>query len=270
MGDFEYAAARVVARLTGEQVTLQDDGSRDGMVDIRVDYADRPSGYVEVWTEIEPGYAATHSRLMGPSRQLPHELLMTALRRDWFVTVSGASDLRRLEAEIEDLVGSLETSGLTFETVADLRVLNTHPDPNVNRLVALGVVMLSSRPATMPDHGAVRLSPPGIEGPVHIRWEPVLDWIANTLVSPQLNDVRSKLARTGADERHAFLGISFSSPGDVYFALSMEEHSLPREPPKLPDEITHLWLMQAPPLGRCLAWFPDRGWLDVMWHWATD
>ncbi len=228
MGDFEYAAARVVARLTGEQVTLQDDGSRDGMVDIRVDYADRPSGYVEVWTEIEPGYAATHSRLMGPSRQLPHELLMTALRRDWFVTVSGASDLRRLEAEIEDLVGSLETSGLTFETVADLRVLNTHPDPNVNRLVALGVVMLSSRPATMPDHGAVRLSPPGIEGPVHIR------------------------------------------SGDVYFALSMEEHSLPREPPKLPDEITHLWLMQAPPLGRCLAWFPDRGWLDVMWHWATD
>ena len=58
-GDFECSAARVVARLTGERVVLQDDGSRAGMADIRIEYADRSPGYVEVWTDIEPGYAAT-------------------------------------------------------------------------------------------------------------------------------------------------------------------------------------------------------------------
>ena len=48
VGDFEVAAGRVVARLTGEPVYLQDDGSRDAMVDIRIDYRDRAAGYVEV------------------------------------------------------------------------------------------------------------------------------------------------------------------------------------------------------------------------------
>ena len=36
-GDFEAQAGRVVARLTGERVLLQDDGSEDTMVDLRID-----------------------------------------------------------------------------------------------------------------------------------------------------------------------------------------------------------------------------------------
>lgn len=36
LGDFESAAARVVARFTAERVILQDDGSQNGMADIRL------------------------------------------------------------------------------------------------------------------------------------------------------------------------------------------------------------------------------------------
>jgi len=41
-------AARVVARLTGETVTLQDDNSVDGMPDLRIDYGDGRVAYGEV------------------------------------------------------------------------------------------------------------------------------------------------------------------------------------------------------------------------------
>jgi hypothetical protein len=120
LGDFECLAARVVARLTGERVILEDDGSRDGMNDIRIEYADRRPGYVEVWTDIERGYAKTYSRLMSRGSQLPQELSVAALRREWFVTVSGRSDLRRLEAEIQSLA-PLEASGETFQGWRDTR-----------------------------------------------------------------------------------------------------------------------------------------------------
>lgn len=65
------------------------------------------------------------------------------------------------------------------------------------------------------------------------------------------------------------LGVSYSSPGEVFFALAIDERTLPSEAPALPAEITHLWLMN-PSGDRCIAWFPDRGWFDVARNWATD
>lgn len=267
--DFEYSAARVIARLTGERVILQDDGSQDRMADIRIEYADGRRGYAEVWTDIQPGYAATYSRLMGRERRLPRPFLIASLRRDWFVTVSGRSNLRDLEGELEALLGGLEARGETFQWVTEHETLNSFPDADVTRLVALGVVRLSSRPAESTQHGVVRMYPAGVVGPSVVQWEPVSEWIAQTLSLPRLADVQTKLASTEADERHAFLGVTFTSPGDVFFALSIDEQTLPSEPPELPRDITHLWLMNATSPGRCIAWFPDRGWLDVRRHWVT-
>lgn len=194
---------------------------------------------------------------------------MATVRRDWFVTVAGTSDLRILEGELEGLLADLEAHGVTFESVADRRALTHQQDENVRRLLELGVVTLSCGLPSSGD-GSVRLYPERVEGPAAVAWAPVVNWIGETLASVRLLDVRTKLMKTGAPERHVFLGITFTSPGEVYFALSLQEPTLPDEPPKLSDEITHVWLMNAPPLGRCLAWFPDRGWLDVRQHWVTD
>lgn len=268
IGDFEHSAARVVARLTGVPVIVQDDGSRAGMADLRVEYPDRPAGYVEVWTDMEEGYASTYSELWKPGRQLPREVPIDRSHRDWFVTISGAAQLRILERELVAHITALEAIDTTFETVAERDALGRHPSPVVSRLVELGVVRLASRPASA-EYGLTRLYLSGISGPALVDWRPVLDWISQTLTSTRLADVRAKLARTAALERHAFIGVTFTSPGEVYFSLSRDECTLPPEPPHLPAEITHLWLMQAPSLGRCLAWIPDRGWLDVSKHWTT-
>ena len=58
VGDFEGMAARVVARLTGERVVIQDDGSKPAMPDIRVDYDDKPAAYVEAVVDADPGVGA--------------------------------------------------------------------------------------------------------------------------------------------------------------------------------------------------------------------
>lgn len=43
----------MLARLTGERVVLQDDGSEDAMIDMRIVYADGRVGIVEAWTDTD-------------------------------------------------------------------------------------------------------------------------------------------------------------------------------------------------------------------------
>lgn len=265
-GDFERTAARVVARLTGEPVFLQDDGSEDRMPDIRIEHLGRGPDYVEVWTDTDPDYAAMEARLLKPKKELPLELAAPGLSRVWWVVVSGATKIDQLEAEVEEVLSRLERGGVTFERVAEL---TSSDDPGAKRLLHLGVIRISSRPCTPDELGTIRVSPAGISGSPTISWETVFAWLSQTLFSARLKDVRSKLAATGSTERHLFLGSTFTSPSDVFFALDDYRRGLPHEPPKLPQEITHLWLMRASCPGRCIAWFPERGWFDVSRHWAT-
>lgn len=270
VGDFEYMAARVMARLTGEVVILQDDGSQDAMADIRIEYAHRPVAYAEVWADVDSGYAGMVSRLSQRGQKLPAEFRIPGVHRDWFVTVSGKCHVGRLEGELPGLLSALESRGLSFELVSTEETLRLDRDPGVRRLVGLGVVGLASRTAPPRQDPSVRLYPSGITGPASVTWDPLKGWLKDTLASSRLADVRRKIARTGASERHVFLGLTFSSPGDVYFALDISQNGLPDRPPWLPSEITHVWIMAAEMPGRCLAWSPDQGWFDPVWHWKTD
>lgn len=266
VGDVEYTAGRVIARLTGQSVILQDDGSQEMMPDIRIEYAGRPPGFVEVVTDIDSNYAQSWSVLMKWQGQLPFVKPGSTLRRAWQVTLSGATHPANVDAEIEELLAGLERAGEVFERVAPLHVLQSNPHPSMRRLLELGVVMLGSGPS---DPGEIRLIPAGIHGSAIHTWEPVLGWLEQTLASPRLADVRTKLAKTNADERHVFIGVSYTSPSDVFFGLTMDNRTLPAVAPRLPPEITHLWMGHVPSIDRCIAWFPDRGWLDPMLHWRT-
>lgn len=269
VGDLELKAGRVVARLTGQRVYLQDDGSSNGMVDMRIEYPDRAPAYVEVTTDIEDGYAAMWSELMR-GRQIPQVVPMGGLDRQWSVTLSGANhpQRRKFESELRGLLTNLEANGLTFQRAASVEGLKACTDSSVKRLLELGVVQLSSAPVAA-GQGVAHLYPGGITGPRDPSWQAFLDWISKALASPKLEDVRQKLMKTGAVERHLFLGTTFTSPGEVYFALTFSEQGLPPVAPVLPPEITHLWLWNVSGGDRCLVWFPERGWLDVARNWAT-
>ncbi len=236
------------------------------MPDIRIEYRDRAPAYAEVWTDVDRRYAAMYSRLMKPENQLPLELTEPTLSRVWWVTLSGATNVDRLQSEIGEILTQLERVGVTFERVAELE---SNDDPHVTQLLHHGVIRVSSRACREGEPGTIRFLPGGISGPAAVAWAHVIDWLDRTLSSARLDDVRSKLAATGAAERHLFLGTTYSSPSDVFFALDEYNQSLPDEPPDLPHEITHLWLMRAFSVGRCIAWFPDRGWFDPSEHRAT-
>jgi hypothetical protein len=240
------------------------------MADIRIEYPDRSPGYAEVWTDIDEGYAGMYSNLKKVQGQLPLELDESTLKRVWFLTISGSGEVRRLSAEAPELLGELERADVVFGDVGGISALKSHVHPAATRLLGLGVVRLSSRPCEADESGLVRLYPSGISGSPLISWDAVVNWLSSTLSSIRLEDVRSKLAETRAEERHAFLGATFTSPSDVFFALEDYEESLPARDPDLPPEITHVWLMRAFVPGGCIAWFPDRGWFNPKYHWATD
>lgn len=54
LGDFEHAAARVIARYLGQRVDLIDDGRRNRQVDIRIHYANGNVGVAEVVIDVDP------------------------------------------------------------------------------------------------------------------------------------------------------------------------------------------------------------------------
>ncbi len=264
------SAARVVARLTGEVVVLQDDNRTPGLPDIRIEYVGRPVAYVEVATDIDERYA----KMWAMTARGEQDRYEPRLSRAWQVSLSGVSDRqrRRRERELVSLLESMEHVDEVYERVTDLRLLPTGNSSTVTTLLRLGVVQIGSRRLRDDEtEGHVRYIPIGTSGPLEPDWPTFLAWLGSFLSSPSREDVRGKLYKTGAEERHVFIGASYSSPGEVFFALTTDHVGvLPSEPPILPSEITHVWVWNAQSLDRCLVWFPDRGWLDAQLNWATD
>ena len=97
VGDFEGMAARVVARLTGERVVIQDDGSRPAMPDIRIDYAAKPSAYVEAVVDIDTSYAAMDAAIFKGVQTLPSN-------RIWWVHLSGRSNVNEVRRRLPTLL----------------------------------------------------------------------------------------------------------------------------------------------------------------------
>lgn len=274
VGDVEYKAARVIARLTGERVYLYDDNSQDGMPDIRIEHHDGRVSYAEVVVDIEHRYAETTSRLRVMGNGLPREIRVPELDRLWFLGLTGRAKLATLDAQLLTVLHQLEQSGEPVQIVGG-HYLATSDNPDLRRLHALGVADVSSRPAPAAtdaegDSGRVLMFAAGTSGPAMLDWPAFIDWINDLLLTKTIESKRKKLARTGAPERHLFLGTSYTSSWAGLHPLSLEYIAVPDIPPSLPEEITHLWLMNVQTPGRCLVWYPGLGWRDTRKHWKTE
>lgn len=273
LGDVEQMAARVVARLTGEEVTLQDDNSVEGMPDIRIDYKDGRIGYVEVTTDIDQGYAEMTSTLRAKGGGLPRVLATPELHRVWFLVLSRPVRYDRLDRELPVLLDHLEKAGVTPHVFNGLQDLAESGNAGLRQLSGFGVADITSRPRAVTngelEPGRVLMYPAGASGPAMVEESAFVDWINDLLVSEPLESKRSKLARTLASERHLFVGISYTTRWAGFLPLAADQTIAPRTAPSLPDEITHLWLLNFQTPGRCLVWYPELGWRDAQRHWAT-
>jgi hypothetical protein len=285
-GDFEFPAARVIARLTGARVLLQDDNSKDAIPDIRLEYDSGTIGVGEVTVDIDGQYAAMTSGLMkDPNRsgqRIPRPVLVPDSGRTWFVGVSGAFRLQCVDGELPELLVGLEKIGQVFEQYVDFDQFVAAGDDRTGKLVDLGVVRICSRVQTAEDReqyggGVALLHPEGASGYVEDAIEDFGSDLNALLRGPKMKSKVDKLNRANADERHLFLGTSYSSPWSIHYMLSSYAQVIPDQAPELPAGVTHLWLMDAQWPGVCLLWssfdqwlqLPGRTWLDTRYHWAT-
>lgn len=262
-GDFEALAARVVARLTGERVVIQDDNSVQGMADLRIEYADRPTAYVEIVSDVDPAYAQLNQLVFREQ-----EMAAPSLGRIWYVTVAKSAMLKLLRPRLAGLLRRLEDAAIFLEIVQPDGSLARSSVEELSQLHHLGVARLCSRAPQPDEEPKILLYPQGIGGPAEQDWQALHTWLADFLSAPGRADVRRKLAATGAAERHAFVGLPLGKEWPAFHSLHEQYGGLPDQPPALPPEVTHVWVW-AQPIGRCVAWFPDRGWFDPRRHWAT-
>lgn len=204
-------------------------------------------------TDVHRQYAQTASMVRGQRHvQAP------GLGRVWFLTLSSNAKITQLERDLPALLAELQRHEAVFETVETSP--QHHVLPQVRGLANRGIVHLASRPIRVDDEatGKIILLVEGVGGPAELDWVSFDDWIFAFLAGPATADVRRKLAATGSAERHAFVGASFTSRWPAIYALSREVADLPPAPPRLPVEVTHVWLWWHP-IGRCLAWFLIHG-----------
>jgi hypothetical protein len=262
-GDFEKGAARVVARYTGERVLLVDDGSSDSMPDVRIEYGDGRLGLVEVVLDMDPAWAATYTGV----RKREFNIDSDGLTRFWFVWLKPHSNLRSLDQKLVPVLARLEADTWPLNErveVADASSASPGVRHDMDLLDSLGVHAASCRIDATP---GIQLVPSGMGG-AREEWAAFHDELDRILHSDELSDVRRKLASTQVAERHVFLGVTFSSSWSMNYWLSDGKVELPPSTPRVPVELTHIWVWGTP-LGRVLGWFPDRGWFDPSAKWAT-
>jgi hypothetical protein len=264
-GDFEYRAARVVARATGERVVLQDDNLRPRTPDLRIEYADGRRGVVEIVT-VTDGQRAAESAAFADGGL---DLQIDALRWQSWVTAPASVDRRRLQGSLAKVLAQMEAANERPSMLTPIDPATA--GPGALKLLSLGVTAVAANNAPGERRGHVHWQPEGIGGELDLDLASVERWLRDFLRGPLAAKKFVKLlAVSDVSERHLFVGISWSVPWAVIRLLDLDVAALPPRPPSLPAGISHLWMWGCELPDRALAWWPDRGWFDVARRWATE
>jgi len=237
MAGEEEWARRIVAKELRRSVELHDDGSRDGMYDLRIGPVDAPELAVECVGAVDSTRTETWN--IGPARGP----LERALRGDWFITVTRNARIKAMEQRIGPLLRELEDQGVS--DVAVDRGLRWRDSAVLEELESLGVTYASC--FRLPGEGKVHRTIEGTGGGVvDYQGTAVPGWVGQFLRDPAQEDVLRKLQRSGAAERHAFIFVVLGgAPWSVeyYFNFMEELDQLPDEAPNLPQPVTGVWIV---------------------------
>ncbi len=252
----EQWVAAIVSRAIDRPVKLHDDNSEPSMYDLHIgDF--RPGGAaLEVTAVADPALSALWNTL----HKTDGRWVFEGLAGGWTVEVPPTASTRKLRSELRDLLADLERRGIK-EVDSD----DAPWRPEVAKLHDLKISHLSQYDTDcpgsvyfMPDQGPERSG-----GAMAADAEDLLDWIEQLLASDAFMDNRQKLAKAATQDRHLFVLFPAlaTAPFSVHSALLGRNVALPSRAPRLPEEVTHLWL--ASTLG-----FPGDGirWDGSAWH----
>ena len=230
----EVLAQLSIGAALREAVQHHDDGSDDGMYDLRVGPADAPAAAIEVIGAVDAAHTRTWSA--GPGRGP----LATYGVANWLMFLADGTVSERVRRLAPRLLRDLEGAGWHRLPSVDLLQRDNFA-VEADALRAMGCVALYCYETE--GEGLLRLAQRGVVGSVDHRGESVPGWIADFLRAPERADVLAKLARAPAVERHVFVPVSFKgAPISVFTYLDTDQNALPDTAPDLPLPIDQVWI----------------------------
>lgn len=232
----EELAKRILQKELRRTVTINDNGSEDGMYDLRIGPPDAPEVAIECVGAVDPIFTETWN--VGPARG-PLELSISG---DWTIEIAVNARVNIIRQRVERLLRELEARGI-YNVYVDYR-LKRHDLALFNELELLRIThAYCYRPQGT---GKVHLGMPGIGGAVDNKGGALPGWVGEFLRDHACKDVLSKLQRSGATDRYAFLLVNFAgAPWAVESYLTGELDQFPSEAPDLPPSVTQVWVVSG-------------------------
>ncbi len=252
----EERARAMIERALGVPVKQHDDGSKRGMYDLDVLYPDRPPAAVEITAAMD-AESVELWKLMNESGE---RWQVEGLAGGWEVSVLPSARKKQLYRGLPDLLLELERSG-----IRELRVEQRSGQCIEEVARKLGVLDAVQCSTSYP--GSIYILVEDLdeqEGSIVPETGNALAmWLGEFLSGPEREDVRKKLAQSGAVERHAFVFVpDFSiAPSTVELLLNLDGTPLPAKGPQLPAEITDVWAASTLSSSSGFRWSPSGGWL---------
>ena len=163
-------------------------------------------------------------------------------------------DARHLRRDLPRFLQTLEYEGI--------HAFSANASPS--RGIAAPAGVLSARQSDTDFPGSVyiflKLPPDQVSGFAAATGDELATWLSEFLAHDRRADVRRKLARSGADERHAFVVVS-GLPGvrfGVTDLLLRNDAPLPTIAPDLPVEVTDVWAASTWASGVGFRWSSRR------------
>ena len=255
-GEELWVAGCVQAALHGVTVGQHDDNTTPNAHDLDLSVGgSRTFGAMEVT-------AAANAKLVECFRHLDRRggrWIFPGLADGWSIHVRPDARVDLLYRELPLLLQALEQIGATNIPRQAAR------SPLTVRADELGVVSAYQGGTSVP--GSVYVMPE-IPPDRRVGWvaptgNSLSEWVAEWIIEPSRSDDIEKLRRSAARERHLFVivpGISSTAPFSVTDLLRRADAPLPTVSPKLPSEVTHVWVMSGWSGGQGFRWSLDDGW----------
>lgn len=224
------------------------------MHDLEIIYPLGPRAAVEVTAAAYSEAIELWNLMNGKGRWLDESLV-----GGWIVSLFPSARANRIRKELPTLLRELERLGIRqlpprWHASASLQDVAT----------ALGVINAVQSGTDYPGSIYVTLELPSeqVGGFVPTSGTPLVTWLEAFLLEQRCADLLSKLSRSEAEERHAFIFVpGFSgAPFEVSDLLMRPDAPVPDNPPRLPPEITHVWIAGTWDTGNGFRWSPRRGW----------
>ena len=245
----ERFAFAVVARVLGATVEPNDIGGRQGAVNAILHYPDGRTAALEV-SSIGPESEAGIINYLGARG---HFKSIAGVTRRWLIQVPRdfhPADMRK----VDKVLPRCEAS--EAENLSEL----AGEGGDIDDLLSQGVRATTSATGAADTAGSRVYFATTMGGSPGSGMASLPDELAEALRTPKMQSKIGKLAVAGLKERHLFLVVRPSAFGwPVYDGLAFGG-PLPTGTPRLPDDLSQVWLVSGIQAGGIVRGISGRGW----------